>query len=220
MIRGIDQIAQKRKYIPSKPIKLAVVITLILVFTGCNYSGFRKDEPQQERISLPTVAEAEIIPTDKSSAFLHSVQDIILGNPEFDAVEDILKTYGVLPYLRQPKAFTLFIPRGSRFDRETCEYFNALFLEAGTQGIVDVFYAHAIDGRYDTAEIMSEMGSMSSNTFNILSLDEEMLTLSVDLDGVYTISNKGVEARISIFDQMATNGIVHGIDHWLVPIGK
>ena len=47
-----------------------------------------------------------------------------------------------------------------------------------------------------------------------------MITFSSDLDEFYVVSNKDMNAKIKIFDHFAINGVVHGIEHWLVPIQK
>lgn len=49
-----------------------------------------------------------------------------------------------------------------------------------------------------------------------MSLHKESITFLSDFDGFYVISDNAARAKIKIFNQMATNGIVHGIEHWLL----
>lgn len=216
MIIYINYLFLYRNFLESNVIKLITVIVLIFMAGGCNYSRINERNSELSKVSSQIENTVEIIPTDMSLPYLHTIEDIVIGNPEFDAVEDILKTYGALPYLRQLQAVTLVIPAGSEFDLKTCEHFEALFIESGSTGIVDFFRAHVIDGRYDTADIMSEIGL--SGKFKVKSLNKETLTFSSDLNVLNVVSNYDVKSKIKILDQMAINGIVHGIEHWLVLI--
>ena len=201
-------------FLVSKSIKLAIVLVSILMVTGCNYNAFDNTNDKLLRPSSEPANTIAVIPTGMSLPNLHTMEDIIIGNPEFGAVADILKTYDAVSYLKQFKAVTLFIPTGREFDIKTCKYFEALFLKSGTKGIVDALLSHAIDGRYDKASIVSKT---NIKKFKVMSLHKETIMFSTDPDGFYIISNSSARAKIKIFNQMATNGIVHGIEHWLLP---
>lgn len=202
------------KFLRSKPIKLATVIASILMVTGCNYTAFDNTNDKLIRPSLERGNAIEVIPTGMSLPNLHTIEDIIIGNPEFGAAADILNTYDAVSYLKQFKAVTLIIPMGREFDVQTCKYFETIFQKNGTKGIVAVLLSHTIDGRYDKASIISKT---NPGELKVMSLNKETIMFSTDFDRFYVVSDKATRAEIKIFNQMATNGIVHGIEHWLLP---
>lgn len=197
--------------------KSIVGIASVLLLTACNYSGFQDNNSGLDSGATGSVETFKVIPTGMALPELHSMEDIIIGNPEFDAYEDILKNYGALPYLKNLKDVTLIVPVGSEFDLQTCKYFDALFTKSGTKGIVNVLLTHAIAGRLDKATLISKT---SSGDLKAVSLNKELITFSNDTDGFYVVSENAVRSKIKIFNQMASNGIVHGIENWLLPINE
>lgn len=213
----IDYLFQYQNSSGAKVIRSIIIVAFIILFVSCTYTAFRDENNQPDIQSSKRENAAEIIPTGMSLPNLHTIENIITGNPEFDAVEDILKTYGALPYLRQLKTATLILPTGNGFNLETCKYFEVLFAKNGTKGIIEVLQAHTIEGRYDKATIVYKN---NAEQLRVTSLNNKTITFLSDVDGVYVVSDSVVRSKIKIFNQMATNGIVHGIEHWLLPSCK
>ncbi|MGB5821488.1 MAG: fasciclin domain-containing protein [Saonia sp.] len=194
-----------------------VAIVFVIMFLGCNYTAFEDKNSQISDVLAESENVVDIIPTGMSLPNLHTIEDIIEGNPEFNAVEDILKTYGAFGYLRELKAVTLLLPVGNEFDLKTCKYLEAVYTTNGTKGIVDVFLSHAIDGRYDKATIISKTGAEG---LKVTTLNKHSIIFLSDDNGLHLVSDSTVHSRIKIFNQFATNGIIHGIEHWLIPCYK
>lgn len=213
MITFINYLFQYQNSFRAKVLKSTTLVAFIPFFVSCSYTAFKDKTNQPGKPSSKRGNTAEIIPTGMSLPHLHTLEDIILGNPEFDAAEDLFKTYGALPYLKQLKTVTLIIPTGSSFSLETCNYFETLFASHGTKGIVEVLQAHTIDGRYDRATLTSEQ-------LKVTSLNNKTTIFLSEVDGVYVVSDSVARSKIKIFNQMATNGVLHGIEHWLLPIYK
>lgn len=201
----------------SKTIESIVAIASLLLLTACNYSAFQDNSSGLDSGATGNVETFKVIPTGMALPQLHTIEDIIKGNPEFDAFEDILKNYGALPYLKNFKDVTLIVPVGSEFDLQTCKYFDTLFTKSGTKGIVNVLLTHAIAGRLDKATLVSKT---SSGDLKAVSLNKELITFSNDTDGLYVVSENAVRSKIKVFNQVAGNGIVHGIENWLLSINN
>ena len=59
---------------------------------GCNCSAFKDKNDELVRTSSKRENVIKVIPTGMSLPNLHTIENVIKGNPEFEAVADILKT--------------------------------------------------------------------------------------------------------------------------------
>lgn len=192
---------------------LFLALTLLLMVVSCRYSGFnREDTPVM--MPQPKGTDTHYIPTNGALPFLHSLKDIVLGNPEYGAVADMLNSYGALPYLDQLKDITLLLPVARTFDDGTCAQIEDIYTQGGTQGIILLLKEHSAMGRYDSARLLSRT---ANKEFEVGTAANAPIIFSYREDAFYVARAKASEAMIIMPDQRGTNGVLHGITQWLIP---
>lgn len=190
-----------------------LALALLFLAVSCSYSGFNREEGEQ-MMPPQLVGDTPYIPTNGALPFLHSLGDIVLGNPEYGAVAAMLRKYGALPYLEQLKDVTLLLPVGREFDARTNAQLEEIYAQQGPQGIIMLLQEHSAVGRYDSARLMSRT---ANRAFEVSTLAQTFLTFSFNEDAFQVVHPKAQGATITMPDQRGTNGVLHGITHWLLP---
>ncbi|NLX29317.1 MAG: T9SS type A sorting domain-containing protein [Bacteroidales bacterium] len=132
-----------------------------------------------------------------------TVYDIIANSPEHSTLESALNAAGLVDALGGHGPFTVFAPTNTAFKALPSGTLSALLADP-TGALADILKYHVVGGDY------------SSSDFFLLS----SLTTLLGKDVEVTVKSTGIfinNARITVSDIKADNGVVHVIDAVLIP---
>lgn len=199
---------------------LLLTLVLLIVATFSVYEYYDSDnddidlfvQPNGLGDGMPT------IPTDLEVPELHTIKDIVLGNPNFEGIENLLLKYGALSYLDELEAVTLFLPVGERFDRTTTNFIHNEYLRKGPNGIIELLNGHISENAYSEAGFVTGLGK--AGHFVLKTLNGDSLVLTSAKGNFKLSSEQNRQSKFLIMDQVAVNGVIFGIDNWLIPSDK
>lgn len=148
------------------------------------------------------VIDAVLIPESVATS-MTSVVDIIVNSPDHNTLETAVLAAGLETALSGPGRFTVFAPTDAAFEALDPATLEAAL--ADPQGLLTtVLTYHVVNGTADTSNIFDGM--------RLPTLQGSAVTIGIS-DAGATVNN----ARITVTDIQAGNGVVHVIDAVLIP---
>jgi uncharacterized surface protein with fasciclin (FAS1) repeats len=148
------------------------------------------------------VIDAVLIPSSMPA----TVVDIIVNSPDHNTLEAAVIAAGLVETLQGPGPFTVFAPTDAAFAALPIGAINEL-LEDPTGALTDILLYHVVG-----AKAMSSDLSDGQTITTVLGKD---VKVTINADGVF-INN----AKVTVVDLEAENGVVHVIDAVLIPVDK
>ena len=146
------------------------------------------------------VIDAVLIPAAPVS---NTVVDIIVNSPDHTTLETAVLAAGLQTTLSGTGPFTVFAPTDAAFAAVPAATLQALL--ADPQGaLTQVLLYHAVAG--------TALSSSLSNGQTITTINGQNVTVTINANGVF-INN----AKVTVADIVADNGVVHVIDAVLIP---
>ena len=132
-----------------------------------------------------------------------TVVDIIVNSPDHTILETAVIAAGLADDLSGPGPFTVFAPTDAAFNALPAGTLDAL-LQDPTGALAQILLYHVASGKVMSADLSD--GQM------ITSLQGKTVKVSITAEGVF-INN----AKVTVADLVADNGVVHVIDAVLLP---
>jgi uncharacterized surface protein with fasciclin (FAS1) repeats/predicted lipoprotein with Yx(FWY)xxD motif len=153
-------------------------------------------------VSVPSPGIWPVPVKDMKPAPYNSVVDIIVGSPDHTTLEAAVIAAGLVETLQGTGPFTVFAPTDAAFAALPAGTVEALL--ADIPALTNILTYHVVGAK--------AMSSSLSNGQKIVTVQGKEVTVTINEDGVF-INN----AKVTIADLEAVNGVVHVIDAVLVP---
>ena len=187
-------------------------LILLATIAGCHQTARPMDTSQRINAGVEIVPEA-VLAAEKMSPKPHDVSsdqldliDVINGSDQkhYKLIE-ALRASGFVPLLQQSGPYTIMAPTDEAFDKLPPGVFDRLLLPAHHQQLVAFLKYHLLTGRITFAQMLETNGQIP--------------TLAGPNVIVKGIDNKAMvnDANVLRSDSTAANGVVHWIDHVLIP---
>lgn len=112
--------------------------------------------------------------------------------------------------------FTVFAPTNEAFDMVPKDALASLMKPENKKAMVGILTYHVVAGKVSAADLMKQIKD-GNGTATLTTVAGGKLT-AMEKDGnVYLKDEKGGEAMVSIADVDQSNGVIHVIDHVLMP---
>jgi len=175
----------------------AITATLGFGMAGCasnegaaNMTGAQLSHPDQDIIQIATGPN------------MGEVSILVQAIQAADLVSD----------LKGPGPFTVFAPTNEAFDQLPAGTLKNLLMPENKEKLKKILLYHVHNG----AEIMAS----DLKTMQLSTMDGKDLSVSVDMGTVTLTGGEGSSAKIIKSDIQAKNGVIHWIDHVLMPPGN
>ena len=136
-----------------------------------------------------------------STAGAEDLLDTATRSGSFKTFVDAVKTAGLTRKLKAEGPFTVFMPTDTAFQQVDDAEWQALRKDPGR--LARVIRYHIIPGKVKVTEV--KPGAAKSDEGQSVQLKSD--------NGLVTVNG----ARVTDSDLMADNGVIHGIDHLLIP---
>jgi len=186
---------------------LAGAAALTLAACGDNTAAPSNAEPTVETpMAMPEPAE----PT----------QDIVAAAsvaPDFTTLTSAVQSADLAQRLAGPGPFTVFAPTNAAFEKIPLADRTALMQPSGKAELTKVLTYHIVPGRLLAADIQAQAAA-NQGTASLTTIQGGKLTLKDAGNGQWEITDtKGNTSKITLADQLRTNGVVHVVDTVLMP---
>merc|ERR1719469_405782 len=135
-----------------------------------------------------------------------NIVQLAAGTPDLSKLVVALTKGDLVGALSAPGSFTVFAPTDDAFDKLTSPTLAALLLPANKATLVQFLKYHVVSGSSTLSTALSD----GANTLTTLHGAEVVVTKAGD---AVTIG----DAKVTVPDQVADNGVVHIIDTVLMP---
>jgi transforming growth factor-beta-induced protein len=137
------------------------------------------------------------------NAYNQTVVDIIVGSPNHNTLEAAVGAAGLVPTLQGPGPFTIFAPTDNAFAALPAGTVEAL-LKDPKGALTQILLYHTVGA--------NALSTGLSNGQFIKTINGKSVNVIINSDGVF-INN----AKVTVADVIADNGVVHVIDAVLLP---
>jgi uncharacterized surface protein with fasciclin (FAS1) repeats len=151
---------------------------------------------------------------------MYSAKDIVsnaLNSADHTTLVAAVKAAGLVETLQSKGPFTVFAPTNNAFNALPSGTVDSLLKPQNKTMLTSVLTYHVVPGRLDAAELMKRIdaggGKAELKTVN----GEVLWAMMNGPRNVVLKDAKGNMASISTYDVYQSNGIIHIVDHVLMP---
>lgn len=127
-----------------------------------------------------------------------------------------VKAAGLVETLQGAGPFTVFAPTNKAFDLLPAGTVDNLLKPEMKSKLSSVLTYHVVAGKMDSKALM-EMVKKGGGKATLKTVQGESLTVMQDAKGLWIVDAKGGKAWVSTKDVYQKNGVIHVVDHVLMP---
>lgn len=150
---------------------------------------------------------------------MYASKDIIdnaVNSQEHTTLVAAVKAAGLVDTLKGPGPFTVFAPVNAAFAALPAGTVDTLLKPENKAALTKVLTVHVVPGRIDAAALKMMVADHKGLAM-LKTVEGESLTVTV-IAGVLTVTDtKGGMAHVTTADVMQSNGVIHVVDHVLLP---
>lgn len=152
------------------------------------------------------------------SAFAQNsdIVDIAVGSPAHTTLVAAVKAAGLVETLKSAGPFTVFAPTNEAFDKLPKGTVETLLKPANKSTLAGILTYHVVAGNLDAAAVLAAIKKGNGKVV-LTTVAGGKLTAALEKGKVVLTDEKGGKATVTAADLKATNGVVHVIDHVLLP---
>lgn len=198
----------------------AVAIAALFFATSC-----KKSETVETKMDEPAVVENVVVedtmPATKmvGGAEMFPNKNIIenaVNSKDHTTLVAAVKAADLVETLSGAGPFTVFAPTNEAFDMVPKDALASLMKPENKKALAGILTYHVVAGKVSAADLMKQIKD-GNGTATLTTVAGGKLT-AMEKDGnVYLKDEKGGEAMVSIADVDQSNGVIHVIDHVLMP---
>jgi uncharacterized surface protein with fasciclin (FAS1) repeats len=182
-------------------------------------------------IIIPVIAIA-VIAGNSVSSFAKKEKTVMVGGapmyPSKNIVENALnskdhttlvaavKAAGLVETLEGTGPFTVFAPTNSAFEMLPAGTVDNLVKPENKSTLTSILTYHVVAGNLDSKELMKRVKE-GNGMATLTTVQGEQLTVMVKDGGLWIKDAKGGIAKVTTKDVYQKNGVIHVIDHVLMP---
>ena len=127
-----------------------------------------------------------------------------------------VKAAGLVETLEGTGPFTVFAPTNAAFDMLPAGTVPALLKEENKALLTNVLTYHVVPGKYDAAELAALIAKNNGKA-TLKTVQGDNLYFTKKGNTIMVLDEKGGMASITIKDVYQSNGVIHVIDHVVMP---
>jgi transforming growth factor-beta-induced protein len=139
-----------------------------------------------------------------------TVVDYLSESPDFSLLASLLEQQGLMEALATGGPYTVFAPTNGALQAQ-----QATLSTLDAETLSRVLQFHVVEGSITRQEIDNRVALDDDGILQLETLSGDVLTLQVQLDGTVVMNGQGITPFL--FDQITTNGVIHGLPGVLLP---
>ena len=166
--------------------------------------------------ALATPAFAQVM---VGGAPMYANKDIIdnaVNSKDHTTLVAAVKAAGLVETLKGPGPFTVFAPTNEAFAALPAGTVDTLLKPENKPTLVKVLTFHVVPGKHDAAAIVKAIKDGNGKA-TMKTVEGEVLTFTMVGNVVTVTDSKGTMSHVTIADVIQSNGVIHVVDHVLLP---
>lgn len=127
-----------------------------------------------------------------------------------------VKAAGLVETLQGKGPFTVFAPTNEAFEMLPDGTVGNLLKPANKKQLTGVLTYHVVAGNLDAKDLMAKIKKGGGKAM-LTTIQGEKLTLMQDGKNIWVVDANGGKAMVTIADVYQKNGVIHIVDHVLLP---
>jgi len=190
-------------------ISKTLLVVLALFLGAISYA-------QDEAAQVTTIEETDETTT---SAMQSDIISIVASSADHSTLARALQAADLVSTLSGKGPFTVFAPTNKAFDALPSGKLASLLMPDNKAKLGAILSNHVIAGEV-TAEDLKQAIEAGSGKAELKTVAGDVLVASMQDANVILTDSNGNKSRINSADNIASNGVVHGIDALVMPINK
>ena len=188
-----------------KKIRSMVIVAPAVLCTGVSFAQTQNlsNEKSVEVGGAPMYASKDIV----SNAVMSKDHTTLVA---------AVKAAGLVETLQSAGPFTVFAPTNAAFDLLPAGTVESLLKTENKATLTSVLTYHVVAGKFNASDIM-KLVKAGNGTASVKTVAGGTLLISIRGKNVVIKDEKGGEAMVTIKDVNQSNGVIHVIDHVLLP---
>lgn len=203
MSKTINNLIQKTKTM--KNLKTFMAVAIAALFTTASFA--QMDNMSNEKTVM--VGGAAMYPN----------KDIVtnaLNSKDHTTLVAAVKAAGLVETLQSAGPFTVFAPTNEAFDLLPAGTVATVLKPENKAMLVDILTYHVVAGKISSAELIA-MIKAANGTAVLTTVEGKKLKVMMSGKKVAIKDEKGGVAYVTIADVNQSNGVIHVVDHVLLP---
>jgi uncharacterized surface protein with fasciclin (FAS1) repeats len=187
-------------------------------------TDFHKEQSMNAKFKLAAIglamalgSHAALAQVTVGGAPMYKHKDIVdnaVNSKDHTTLVAAVKAAGLVETLKGPGPFTVFAPTNAAFAMLPAGTVDTLLKPENKQKLTDVLTYHVVPGRLDAAALKKQIGSGNAM---LKTVKGETLTASASGNTITLTDQKGGTSKVTIADVYQSNGVIHVVDHVLMP---
>ncbi|MDB9724139.1 fasciclin domain-containing protein [Polaribacter sp.] len=186
----------------SRNLYLAVLAIGVFSMSSCKTS--KSEEVKEGAAAVVTVIQAP------------NIVGVAAGNENFSTLVAAVKAANLVETLSSVGPFTVFAPTNTAFAKLPEGTVASLLEPANKGALTSILTHHVVAGKFDAAAVVAAINA-NEGTFAITTVQGGTLVASLNGENVILTDENGNVATVVIADVAASNGLIHAIDHVVMP---
>ncbi len=127
-----------------------------------------------------------------------------------------VKAAGLVETLQSADPFTVFAPTNAAFDKLPAGTVDKLVMPENKAILTSILNYHVVSGRISAKDLMIWINK-NNGKYMVKTVQGEELTFWMKGNKIYVTDAKGNNAAVTVADVNQSNGVIHVIDHVLMP---
>ena len=164
-------------------------------------------------------ATASFANPDVGGAAMYESKNIVenaVNSKDHTTLVAAVKAAGLVGTLSSPGPFTVFAPVNKGFEMLPAGTVATLLKPENKGTLTKVLTAHVISGKL-SGKMLMRRAKANGGRYNMQTVSGDALTAVVKGRNLYIYDESGGAARVTIADVNQSNGVIHVIDHVLLP---
>lgn len=193
---------------------LTISMTLLMACEGNKSQG--QGETDQATMNGETERQAPSAEASEEEGPSLNIAGIAAENENFSTLATAIKNADLISVLESEGPYTVFAPTNEAFAKIPSETLDNLLLPESTEPLAQILKYHVIAGEYMASDVVAAIESHDGE-FTLETVQGNELTATLDGNSVVLTDVTGSKATVIMTDVKATNGVIHAIDHVVMP---
>jgi uncharacterized surface protein with fasciclin (FAS1) repeats len=179
----------------------------VLLLTGIAMSGSAQNSAKNEKTVM--VGGAAMYPSK-------NIVENAVNSADHTTLVAAVKAAGLVETLQSSGPFTVFAPTNSAFDLLPAGTVETLVKPENKAMLTGILTYHVVPGRLDSKELTKWI-KKGDGTAELTTVAGGKIWLMSKGNEIWLKDEKGGMAQVNIKDVYQSNGVIHSIDHVLMP---
>ena len=190
--------------------KLILATGVSILLSACaGGMGMHHDGMAMHKTTDPMVGGAAMYPSK-------DIIDNAVNSKDHTTLVAAVKAAGLVDTLKSPGPFTVFAPTNAAFDMLPAGTVPTLLKPENKGTLTKVLTYHVVAGKVDAKALMG-MIAAGGGKATLKTVEGGNLTATMSGGHVYLTDAKGGRSMVTIADVYQSNGVIHVVDHVLLP---